>query len=424
MNTISGKPTAAAGEHAVIVGGGIVGVCCALYLQREGVDVTLIDPADAGESTAKWSCGQLSVGEIIPLSKPGILTKIPGWMLDQTGPLALRPQALPGLIPWFMRFLGNARHSRIEDIAQSMATLTRRVFDDYAQLLDEPELQALIVNRPVMQVFDSPAGVDSEREHNVLRKQLGFASQIVNGDEIAALEPTLAGKFNHGIVLPQWRFVTDTEGFIVALTQRFLAKGGKRIKASVSHFQQSGQRATAVVLNSGENISADHFVVSSGIGARRFFNQLGINVPLQPVAGYQAVVKNPGVSLNHSIIYGDGGFCFTPMTRGLQIGGTIEFAGNSTQPNFKRAELILAKARKVLPQMNTQEVEFGVGYRPLLPDTKPVIDRSATLSNVLLAIGHGQLGLTLGAVTGRLIADLAVQRNSDINLAPFSAYRF
>ncbi|MBK0097527.1 FAD-dependent oxidoreductase [Erwinia sp. S63] len=421
MNTLSSKQTA---QHAVVVGGGIVGVCCALYLQREGLQVTLIDPAKAGESTAKWSCGQLSVGEIIPLSKPGILTKIPGWMLDQTGPLALRPQALPALVPWFLRFLGNARHARIESIAEAMSTLTHHVFADYARLLDEDDLQTLIVNRPVMQVFNTPAGVDSERDHNHLRRQLGFESQTLNADDIADLEPTLAGKFSHGILLPQWRFVTDTEGFIVALTNSFLAKGGKRINASVTHFQEAGASASAVVLESGENISADHFVVASGIGARRFFSQLGLNVPLQPVAGYQAVVKDPGVSLNHSVIYGDGGFCFTPMTRGLQIGGTIEFAGNSTKPNFKRAELILEKASKILPQMNIKNVEFGVGYRPLLPDTKPIIDRSEKLKNVLLAMGHGQLGLTLGAVTGRLIADLAVKRDSDINLAPFSAYRF
>lgn len=425
MNTMSSKPIhEKKPQQAVVIGGGIVGVCCALYLQREGFDVTIIDPAEAGDSTAKWSCGQISVGEIIPLSKPGILSKIPGWMLDQTGPLALRPQALPTLLPWFLRFLGNARHSRIENIAAAMATLTHHVFQDYSLLLKENELESLIVNRPVMQVFDSAAGVESERNHNMLRRQLGFDSQTLNAYEIGDLEPELAGKFSHGILLPQWRFVKDTEGFIIALTDSFLANGGKRVHSSVTHFHQSGDHASAVVLDSGENISADHFVVSSGIGARRFFQQLGINAPLQPVAGYQAVVKNPEISLNHSVIYGDGGFCFTPMTRGLQIGGTIEFAGNSQQPNFKRAELILAKASKLLPKMNTKNVEFGVGYRPLLPDTKPIIDRSAKLKNVLLAIGHGQLGLTLGAVTGRLISDMAVKRNTDIDLTPFSAYRF
>ncbi|MCO8649098.1 FAD-dependent oxidoreductase, partial [Burkholderia multivorans] len=100
-------PGAARSETAVVIGGGIVGVCCALYLQRDGHAVTLIDPAAPGDSTAKWSCGQMAVSEVIPLSKPGILKKVPGWLLDQSGPLALRPGALPGILPWFFRFVAS-----------------------------------------------------------------------------------------------------------------------------------------------------------------------------------------------------------------------------------------------------------------------------------------------------------------------------
>ncbi|SPT39283.1 D-amino acid dehydrogenase small subunit [Achromobacter denitrificans] len=128
----SAVPNPAPTEKAVVVGGGIVGVCCALYLQREGYAVTLIDPAAAGDSTAKWSCGQMAVSEVIPLSKPGILKKIPGWLLDQNGPLALRPGALPGLLPWFLRFLACARQSKIVEIAEDMASLTHHVYTDYA----------------------------------------------------------------------------------------------------------------------------------------------------------------------------------------------------------------------------------------------------------------------------------------------------
>ncbi|NIE73091.1 FAD-dependent oxidoreductase [Pantoea sp. Ap-967] len=409
---------------AVVVGGGIVGICCALSLQRDGHHVTLVDPAAPGDSTAKWSCGQISLGEIIPLSKPGILRKIPGWLLDQTGPLALRPAALPGLLPWFLRFVGNAQHERIVQIATAMASLTHHVLGDYARLLEGLEDKGLLIQRPVLQVFDSSAGVERERGHNDIRRSLGFNSQVLNAAEIADLEPVLAGKFAHGILLPQWRFVSDTEGFMVALTERFIAQGGRRVRGKVARLDEAGGRASGVTLESGERIAAEHLVLAAGAGARAFFGQLGVNVPLQPVAGYQALVRDAGVSFNHSVIYGDGGFCFTPMARGLQIGGTIEFAGNSQRPNFKRAQIILDKARRLLPQLHTDNVEFGVGYRPLLPDTKPIIDRCRRLPNVFMAVGHGQLGLTLGATTGRLIGDLVAGRTPGLDLAPFSAYRF
>ncbi|MGJ7548959.1 NAD(P)/FAD-dependent oxidoreductase [Pseudomonas alloputida] len=411
-------------QQAVVIGGGIVGVCCALYLQRDGHRVTLIDPAAPGDSTAKWSCGQMAVSEVIPLSKPGILMKIPGWLLDQNGPLALRPSALPGILPWFMRFLACARPAKIHEIAQDMARLTQHVYENYAPLLDACPDKSLLGQRPILEVFDSPAGLAHERPHLELRKQLGFRSEELDGAAIGDLEPALAGKFQHGLLFPDWRAVSDTEGFIAALTESFIALGGKRIRQRALKIEENHDKASGVALADGAHVPADLLVVAAGTGARPFFDTLGVNIPLAGIAGYQAVLPQPGVEIRHSVIYADGGFCFAPMTRGLQIGGTIEFAGPNAQPNFRRAEIILEKARRMLPQLRTEGMEFGVGYRPFLPDTKPVIDRSPRLQNVLMAFGHGQLGLTLGATTGRLISDLAGGRRPAQDLSPFSARRF
>ncbi|MBC3486517.1 FAD-dependent oxidoreductase [Pseudomonas sp. SWRI50] len=411
-------------QQAIVIGGGIVGVCCALYLQRDGHRVTLVDPAAPGDSTAKWSCGQMAVSEVIPLSKPGILMKIPGWLLDQKGPLALRPSALPGILPWFLRFLACARTSKINQIAQDMARLTQHVYDDYAPLLNACPDKTLLGDRPILEVFDSPAGLAHERPHLDLRKQLGFKSEELDGAAIADLEPALAGKFQHGLLFPDWRAVNDTEGFIAALTTSFIAQGGVRVRQAAVKIDHTHDRATGVTLADGTRLPAEQVVVAAGTGARAFFDTLGVNIPLAGIAGYQAVLPQPGVEIRHSVIYADGGFCFAPMTRGMQIGGTLEFAAPGAEPNFKRAEIIMEKARRVLPQLNTQGMQFGVGYRPFLPDTKPVIDRAPRLHNVVMAFGHGQLGLTLGATTGRLVADLVAQRTPAQDLNAFSARRF
>jgi D-amino-acid dehydrogenase len=423
-DSCSSAPNAAAHETAVVIGGGIVGVCCALYLQRGGHAVTLVDPEAPGNSTAKWSCGQMAVSEIIPLSKPGILMKVPGWLMDQKGPLALRPSALPGILPWFMRFVASARQARIDEIAHSLATLTHDVYADFAPLLDACDNKALLGQRPVLELFDDPNAIDRDRAHFDLRAELGFKSQRLNAKDIADLEPVLAGRFSHGVLFPDWRCVSDTEGFIAALTESFIAQGGVRVRSGARRIDEANGMASGVTLDNGERVAAKHIVVAAGTGSRRFFTQLGVDVPLAGIAGYQALLPNPGIDMKHSIIYADGGFCFTPMTRGLQIGGTIEFAGRDAEPNFRRAEIILEKAKRILPELRTGDVEYGVGYRPFMPDTKPVIDRSRRLSNVLMAFGHGQLGLTLGATTGRLVADLIAGRTTKQNLAPFSAYRF
>jgi D-amino-acid dehydrogenase len=411
-------------KTAVVIGGGIVGVCCALYLQRDGYAVTLIDPAAPGNSTAKWSCGQMAVSEVIPLSKPGILKKIPGWLMDQKGPLALRPGALPGIFPWFLRFLACARHSRILEIAQAITTLTSRAYDDYAPLLDACDDKALLGQKPIIEVFDSPNGLAHERPHLELRKSLGFQSEELDAAAIGDLEPALAGKFKHGLLFPDWRNVCDTEGFIAALTESFINQGGVRVLGEVKRLVELDDIATGVTLANGDRYPASKVVIAAGAGSRQFFGQLDLSIPLAGIAGYQAVLPEPGVEIRHSVIYADGGFCFAPMTRGLQIGGTIEFAGPNAQPNFKRAEIILEKAQRILPQLQTRNLEYGVGYRPFLPDTKPIIDRSERLTNVFMAFGHGQLGLTLGATTGRLIADLVAGRAPAQDLTPFKADRF
>lgn len=411
-------------EETVVIGGGIVGVCCALYLQREGYRVTLIDPAAPGDSTAKWSCGQMAVSEVIPLSKPGILKKIPGWLMDQKGPLALRPAALPSILPWFLRFLACARHSSIVQIAEALSTLTHEVYEDYAPLLADCDNKALLGQKPIIEVFDSAAGLAQERPHLEQRQALGFKHEELDASAIADLEPALAGKFKHGLLFPDWRAVSDTEGFIAALTQSFIDKGGVRIRDEAHHLIESNSRAVGVELTNGNCLPAHHVVVAAGNGSRRFFGQLGVNIPLLGIAGYQVVLPEPGVEIQHSVIYADGGFCFAPMTRGLQIGGTIEFTGKNAAPNFKRAEIIQDKAKRILPQLNLKGAEFGIGRRPFLPDTKPVIDRSTRLPNVTMAFGHGQLGLTLGATTGRLVSDLVAGRQPAQSLTPFSANRF
>ncbi|MGF6970558.1 D-amino-acid dehydrogenase [Paraburkholderia sp. WC7.3g] len=407
-----------------IIGGGIVGVCCALYLQRSGYTVNLIDPAKAGESTGKWSCGQLAVGEVVPLSKPGILKKIPGWLMDQEGPLALRPVALPGVLPWMMRFISCGRQSRLVEISRALASLTRRVFEDYQLLLDACPNEVLLNQRPVLQVFDSGKGLEQDLRHADLPRSLGFAFDKLSAGEIGELEPALAGKFAYGILLSDWRFVTDTERFIVALTESFLSLGGRRLQAGANRINAENGRATGVLLSTGESVAADHIVVAAGVGSRKFFPQLDVNVPLEGVAGYQVLLRDPGITLKHSVIYADGGFCLAPMTRGLQVGGTIEFAQQEAAPNFRRAEIILNKTRRIFPELRTKDQELGVGYRPLLPDSKPVIDRTRKLPNVILATGHGQLGLTLAATTGKLVSDLISGRSPPVDLASFSAYRF
>ncbi|MCB6185014.1 FAD-binding oxidoreductase [Leeia sp. TBRC 13508] len=419
MNTTSNQ-----GKQVTVIGGGIIGLCCGLFLQKKGFSVTIVDPVAPADSTAKWSCGQMAVSEVIPLSKPGILKKVPGWLLDSKGPLALRPSAIPRILPWLLRFVGSARHSKILEISEAIGTLTSDVYSDYDLILNDCKEKDLLGSTPVLEVFDAYSSIEKDKAHFDIRTSLGFKSRIVNGKEIGDLEPDFAGKFSHGVVFEDWRTVKDTAGFLQALADSFTEQGGILIQDKVVSLDYRADVATGVKLMSGKHIAADQIVVAAGVGSNDFFKSLGLCIPLAGIAGYQVLLPNSGKQLSHSVIYADGGFSFSPFSRGLQIGGTIEFAGKDAAPNFARADIILEKAKKIFPDMNVIGAETAVGYRPFLPDTKPIIDRSNKYKNVLLAFGHGQLGLTLGATTGKIIAEMACGNPSPVNLAPFSATRF
>ena len=184
-----------------VVGGGVVGVCCALSLLREGFSVTLIERDDPGQGAARASCGHLGVSEIVPLSKPGILMKAPGWMLDPTGPLTIRAASALRIAPWFMRFASNARPSRIATISDHLAALTSSVHTDYDNFLKPLGLGNLIRKKSVIELYETEAELASERHHHNARRAHGFVLDEISGEQAAEMEPSIARTFAKAVVL-------------------------------------------------------------------------------------------------------------------------------------------------------------------------------------------------------------------------------
>jgi D-amino-acid dehydrogenase len=411
-------------DRVVVIGGGVVGVCCALALQREGRKVVVVERHEPGMGTAIASCGFLAVSEVVPLSKPDVLRKAPGWLLDPKGPLTIRPGALPGLIPWFLRFMWNARPRRIEEISGQLAALTRDARQAYDALLRPLGLQDLIRSKPVILLYDHADELAAERASHDCRRRLGFDVEELSGAEATELEPAIAKDFAKAILFKDWRAVVDTYRFVTALTDAFVAGGGTFLRGEASGFLRDGERITGVELADGSPLQGQEFVVAAGAWSKVLAAQLGIKLMIQAVAGYQTLLADPGVTLEHPVIHGAGGFGMTPLESGLAVAGTIEFSGLGQAPDYRRARIIVEKAKRVLPGLKAEGGLERVGWRPLCPDTLPVIDRAPGAANLYFATGHGQLGLTLGATTGRLIANLVMGRRPDLDLAPYGATRF
>ena len=411
-------------RDVTIVGGGIVGVCSAIALQDEGYSVELIDRGHDTEGASYGNCGLLAVGEVVPIAKPGILPKIPKWLLDPEGPLFVRPAQMISQMPWLLRFLLSSRRNRVLEIAEALAPLTHRAEDDYRELFAKVGIADNLVPAENIMAFNSKTDYEADKFSWDLRARHGFGHRFLSTSELRALEPTLGGPITCGVLLEGWLQFSDPGLVRKRLAEFFLAQGGTLRTGSATAITTERDRAVGVRLASGETVPVKNLVLAAGAWSGKLARDLGLRIPVAALQGYHHHLPKPEVSVNRPVLYANGGFVLTPMESGLRIGGTIEVAGLDPKPNFARADVIARKATTVLPGLSIQGGKQWMGPRPFMPDTLPVIDRAPAHKNVVLAFGHGQVGMTLGATTGRLVTDLVAGREPALALSPYSVTRF
>ncbi|NOD77696.1 MULTISPECIES: FAD-binding oxidoreductase [unclassified Ruegeria] len=411
-------------EEVAVVGGGIVGISCALALQAEGHQVTVFEPNTIGEGASWASCGCIAVGEIVPLSQPGMMLKVPGWLLDSEAPLSLRPSSALKLLPWFTRFTANARPSKMRAIAADLARLTFLATADFKAQLDDIGHPELLIERPIIKLFDDDVDKATMGAAFDLARELGCTIDEISGHEAHELDPAIAPDFKYAVLLRDWSYVTDPKRLVEVLHQTFLKRGGIVKRAGAAGFDREGRQVRSVRLTDGTVAPTGRVVLAAGARSKVLARDLGVPIRLEGVAGYSTALSDPGLELKHTIFYPKGGFGVTPYDGALAVAGTIEFASLDAAPNWNRADVLVRRAHRVLPGLKTEEAERRIGYRPFTPDTRPIIGRSDRLDNVHFATGHGQLGLTLAATTARLVAADMAGRSPHVDIGAFSPDRF
>ena len=396
-----------------VIGGGIVGISCALSLQAEGHQVSVVEPGPVGEGASWASCGCIAVGEVVPLSQPGLLMKVPGLLLRSDAPLTLRPSSALRVLPWFLRFVANAKPSRMRGIAEDLAGLTFAASDDFKAQIADIGRPDLLVERPVIKLFED------DQDRATMAAAFDLARDL--GCEI---DPAIAPDFQHAALLRDWSFVTDPVRLVKELHDAFVQRGGTVATGAAIDFDREGRTVRGVRLADGRVLTASEFVIAAGMQSRDLAARLGVSIQMEGVIGYSTALRDSGVDLAHTVFYAKGGFGMTPYADALAVAGTIEFASQTAGPNWNRADILVRHARRVLPGLRTDKAERRMGRRPLTPDTRPIIGRSNRLANVTFATGHGQLGLTLAATTARLVANEMAGRTSNVDLSAFSPDRF
>ncbi len=408
---------------ALVIGTGIIGAMTAHYLQQDGRAVTLVERGETSRGASSGNAGILAFPEIIPIAAPGMMSKAPKWLIDPLGPLSLPPSYALNMVPWLWRLWRASSRSNFERTVAVHAGLMPLARAEWLNVIDSTGLGGMVNRTGTLDLYDSEASLSAASGDWERKRKAGFGFERIGRDDIEKLQPGLAPHIRNAIFSPDGLQVADPYEFTKALVDHVLSRGAVLRKGDVKAIEPTASGAR-VILADGGTLDAKTVVLAGGAWSKSVAASLGDFVPLETERGYNTTLPPGAFPLQRQLYFNDHGFVVTPLSTGIRIGGAVELGGLKLAPNYKRSEAMLKKAKMFLPELKTEGGRQWMGFRPSTADCIPVIGRSGRSPNVIHAFGHGHLGLTQSAATGRLVAELVAGRKTSVDLAPFSIDRF
>ncbi|HZU89184.1 MAG TPA: FAD-dependent oxidoreductase [Stellaceae bacterium] len=416
-----------AGKRVAVIGAGMVGVCAASYLQRDGHSVIIIEAGEPGRGASFGNAGCFNGSSVTPVAMPGVLSQVPRWLFDPVGPLSLRWRYLPAIAPWLVRFVRSATPEQVRRTARALRPLVGPSLAALEPLVAAAGAADLVRRLGHLYVYRSAESLEKDRLAWELRRDNGVETDEFDADGLRQLEPALSRDYVRGVLVRENGHTVNPLLLVERLLRHVLDAGGELIRARASGFRLAGERLAAVRTDEGE-IAADAAIVCAGAWSKPLAAALGDRVPLESERGYHLMIRDPEATPRIPTADADGKFVATPMATGLRFAGTVELAGLTAPPDWRRAHILLQQGRRMLPALAAhypqERISVWMGHRPSLPDSLPVIGPARASADVIYAFGHGHVGMTAAPMTGRIVADLVAGRTPPFDLAPFSARRF
>ena len=406
-----------------IIGAGIQGVCNALFLQKKGFQVTLFDRDEPGNAASYGNAGHFSPYASLQLNRTDILSDVPAMLLSSRGPLALKWNYIPKMIPWVTRFILNSSKSKMMHTAKYMHQILDLSLDAFDELFQDIDLEGLVEKNGIIYVWEKKSLKSRDLEINI-RKELGVEQQILTPKDIHDLEPNIKPFYHGGVFYKYARHARNPKKILIKLFENFLSKGGKFLKLNIQDLDFDENKP--VLRSEAQRFIFDKLIIACGAFSKKLTDKLHEKIPLDTERGYHIHFKNHENLLSRPVVWSDRGFGITPMEQGLRVVGTVEFGGLNNPLSKSRIKNLILNAKEMLngiPPEETHEDEW-LGFRPTLPDFLPVIGPSKNYENVYYSFGHHHLGWTLGAISGKIISKMIANEKTNLDLQPYSSLRF
>jgi len=407
----------------VVVGAGMVGVCCAMWLKRSGHDVVLIDRLEPGNGATYGNACAFATYACVPINSPRIPLQVPGLLFKRDTPLWIDWSEILSMTPWLLRFLANCRAGKVARIAANLGTLLSHAEAGAAPIFKGCDVEPLLSRKGCLYLYGTEKDFEAAKAEIRTRKQQGVKFDLLDRSGALRLEPNLSADFFAGLHFTEAFQYLDPRAVAQKIAAGFVAAGGQIRKANVKRIRQMNDRSLRLETD-GEPVFCEQVVISAGAWSRDLLDGLTEDLPLGTERGYHVNFKGQQSLLNRPVGWASGGFYMTPMSEGLRVAGTVELGGLSERKNLAALNYLARSARRVLSSLPEQPDDTWLGFRPSMPDALPMIGRSVRTPEVIFAFGHQHIGVTLAGITGKIVASIADGAPPPFDISPFSPQRF
>lgn len=403
-----------------VIGAGVVGLAIAEALIAEGRDVTLIDPAAPGMGASYGNAGTIADYAVMPVGSPDVLKNLPSLLFDKSSPLAIRRAALPALMPWLARFAMQSLPGPTKRNAAAIATLVADACPSWEALADRIGGAEILQRRGCLYIYETKAAFRAAEADMAFRRSLGITVDLITPETLAEMEPGLPPVEGGAAFFPKAVFLNDPGAMVGNLATAVQAKA-QYVQAEAR--QLTRQFDGVIVEGPGLRLHARKVILAAGAHSRALAAQAGDKVPLDTERGYHVEWDMPKPRLTRPSCPTARGFYLCPMAGRLRVAGTVELGGLTAPPSPHRIAKLVEGARAIFPDLGAPDREW-MGFRPSMPDSRPVIGPSRGGADVIHAYGHGHIGLTLAPITARLVAAVVAGREPELDLTPYLPHRF